>query len=104
MTDKERWKIQNRLYRMKDRKLELELHLKEITKFTNILFGFSFLSKRNDESFLPYLIEVVSILFCHLDKVFDFYYLKTKSFLTIKKIKKEIKTLTQEIQLYEYKL
>ena len=104
MTDKERWKIRNRLYRMKDRKLELELHLKEITKITDIFFNFDFLSKRKDEPFLPYLIEVVSILLFNLDKVFDFYYLKTKSFLTIKKIKKEIETLTKEIKLYEYKL
>ena len=101
MTDKERWKIRNRLCRMKDRKLELELHLKEITKITDIFFDFNFLSKRDNEKFLTYLTEVVIILLLHLDKVFDFYYLKTKSFLTIRKIKKEITTLTKEIKIYE---
>lgn len=101
MTDKERWKIRNRLYQMKDRKLKLELHLKEITKITDIFFDFNFLSKRKDEPFLTYLTEVVIILLFHLDKVFEFYYLKTKSFLTIRKIKKEITTLTKEINIYE---
>ena len=101
MTDKERWKIRNRLYRMKDRKLELELHLRKITKVTDIFFDFNFLSKRKDEPFLKYLTEVVIILLFHLDKVFEFYYLKTKSFLVIKKIKKEITTLTKEINIYE---
>ena len=101
MTDKERWKIRNRLYRMKDRKLELELHLRKITEVTNIFFDFNFLSKRKDEPFLAYLTEVVIILLFHLDKVFEFYYLKIKSFLTIRKIKKEITTLTKEIKVYE---
>ena len=97
----EEWKIQNKLYRMKDKKLELELRLKEITKYRKLLFNFSFFSKRKDEKILPYLIEIVIILLFNLDKVFDFYYLKTKSFLTIKKIKKEILTLTKEIKKYE---
>ena len=101
MTDKERWKIQNKLYRMKDKKLELELRLKEITKHTKLLFNFGLFSKREDEKILTYLIEVVILLLFNLDKVFDFYYLKTKSFLVIKKIKKEIITLTKEIKYYE---
>ena len=32
MMDKERWKIQNRVYRMKDRKLELENFIKQTEK------------------------------------------------------------------------
>jgi len=32
MTDKEQWKIRNRLYRMKDRKLELENFIKVTQK------------------------------------------------------------------------
>ena len=36
MTDKERWKIQNKLYRMKEGKIEGEIKLKELEKMKEI--------------------------------------------------------------------
>ena len=101
MTDKERWKIQNKLYRMKERKLELQFKLKEIKKYTGIVFKEDLLSKREGESFYLYLFEVVKLFLFHLDKVVDYYYLKFKSFIVIKRLKKVILTLTKEIKHYE---
>ena len=104
MTDKERWKIQNRLYRMKARKLELENFLKVTQKDIQFIKNFNLFERDKDIKILSYFLGVVFIFICHLDKVFDFYYMKYKAFKIIKSFKKEIQTLTKEIQYYEYKL
>lgn len=101
MTDKERWKIQNKLYHMKDKKLELESRLKEIIKYSEIFFKKDLLSKREGEPFILYCVELLHIFLFNLDKVVEYYYLKIKSFLVIKRLKKVILTLTKEIKHYE---
>ena len=99
--DKKRWKIQNRLYRMKARKLELENFVKQTEKDIQFIKNFNLFERDKDIKFLSYLLGVVFIFICHLDKVFDFYYMKFKAFKLIKSMKKEIATLTQEIKYYE---
>ena len=101
MTDKERWKIRNRLYRMKERKLELENFIKVTEKDIQFLKQFSLFKIDKDIKFLSYLLGVVFIFILHLDKVFEVYYMKYKAFNMIKSSKKEIKTLTKEIKIYE---
>jgi len=102
--DKERWKIQNRLYRMKARKLELENYIKVTKKDIQFIKNFNLFERDKDIKFLSYILGVVFIFILHLDKVFDFYYIKYRAFKIIKSTKKEIITLTKEIQYYEYKL
>lgn len=104
MTDKERWLIQNKLYRMKERKAKLETLLKLTEDEIKFLKNFKPLEVENETKFRHVFISVVIFFLLHLDKVFDFYYMKYKAFKAIKKAKKEIVTLTQEIQYYEYKL
>ena len=87
--DKERWKIQNRLYRMKARKLELENFIK---------------TTEQDIKFRHYILAMVAFFIFNLDKIFDFYYMKYRTFKIIKSAKKEILTLTKEIKIYEYRL
>ena len=105
--DNKRWKIQNRLYCMKARKLELENFLKRTEKDVKYLKEFGFFKLDiDDKDIKPRHIILTYIFFCiaHLDKIFDFYYMRYKSFNYIKKIKKEIKTLNKEIVVYEHKL
>ena len=104
MTDKERWKIQNKLYRMKDTKIELELLLERTEKNNKIISTNNFLAKGKGEPFLHYLIDLLKIFLLDLDKIFLFYYTRYSSLKLIKELKKDIKTITQEIQYYEYKL
>jgi len=105
--DKERWKIQNRLYRMKARKLELENFIKQTEKDIKFLKEFNFFKIDIDDKDVKlrhYLLVYIFFCIAHLDKIFDFYYMRYKCFNYIKNAKKEILTLTKEIKLYEYKL
>jgi hypothetical protein len=104
MTDKERWLIQNKLYRMKDRKAKLENFIKQTEKDIDFIKNFNLFKPNEDIKFRHYILAIIGFFIFNLDKVFDFYYIKYKAFKTIKKAKKEIVTLTQEIQYYEYKL
>jgi len=104
MTDKERWKIQNRLYLMKARKLELENFVKVTQKDIQFIKNFNLFEIEKDIKFRHYILAIIGFFIFNLDKVFDFYYMKYKAFKMIKSAKKEIVTLTQEIQYYEYKL
>ena len=99
--DEIEWKIQNRLYRMKDRKLELENFIKQTEKDIQFIKNFNLFERDEDIKFLSYILGVVLIFILHLDKVFDFYYMKYKAFKMIKSAKKEILTLTKEINIYE---
>jgi hypothetical protein len=101
MMDKERWKIQNRVYRMKDRKLKLENFIKQIEKDIQFIKNFNLFERDEDIKFRHYILAVVLIFILHLDKIFDFYYMKYKAFKMIKSAKKEILTLTKEINIYE---
>jgi hemin uptake protein HemP len=78
MMDKERWKIQNRVYRMKDRKLKLENFIKQIEKDIQFIKNFNLFERDEDIKFRHY-----------------------KAFYILKKAKKEIITLTKEIKYYE---
>jgi len=99
--DEIEWKIQNRLYRMKDRKLELENFIKATEKDIKFMKEFNLFERDEDIKFLSYILGVVFIFIIHLDKVFDFYYMKYRAFNIIKRAKKEILTLTKEINIYE---
>ena len=101
MMDKERWKIQNRVYRMKDRKLELENFIKQNEKDIQFIKNFNLFERDEDIKFRHYILAVVLIFILHLDKIFDFYYMKYKAFKMIKSAKKEILTLTKKINIYE---
>ena len=101
MTDKEQWKIRNRLYRMKDRKLELENFIKVTQKDIQFIKEFNLFERDEDIKFLSYILGVVFIFILHLDKIFDFYYMKYRAFNIIKSAKKEIITITKEIKYYE---
>ena len=96
-----KWKIQNRLYRMKARKLELENFVKVTQKEIEFLKSFNLFERDKDIKFLEFISMVVFIFILHLDKIFDFYYMKYRAFNIIKSAKKEILTLTKEIKYYE---
>lgn len=104
MTDKERWKIQNKLYRMKETKIELELLLERTEQNNKIISTNNFLSRVKGEPFLNYLIELLKLFLLHLDKIFLVYYTSYTSLKLIKELKKDIATITQEIKYYEHKL
>jgi hypothetical protein len=101
MTDKERWKIQNRLYHMKARKLKLKNFLKVTEKDIQFIKNFNLFERDKDIKFLEFIPMVVFMFIVHLDKIFDFYYMKYRAFNMIKRTKKEIITLTKEIKIYE---
>jgi len=103
MTDKERWKIQNRLYRMKDRKLELENFIKQTEKDIKFIKNFNLFKPDEDIKFRHHILAIIGFFIFNLDKIFELYYMKYKALKMIKSAKKEIVTLTKEIQLYEYK-
>ena len=102
--DRERWKIQNKLYRMKETKIELELLLERTEKNNKIISTNNFFARGKGEPFLHYLIDILKIFLLHLDKLFVIYYTRYNSLKLIKELKKDIATITQEIQYYEYKL
>jgi hypothetical protein len=102
--DKERWKIQNRLYRMKARKLELENFIKTTEKDIKYIKELNPFEIDKDIKFRHYILAMVAFFIFNLDKIFDFYYMKYRTFKIIKSAKKEILTLTKEIKIYEYRL
>ena len=101
MTVDKKWEIQNKLYLMKARKLELEHFLKQTEKDIEFMKNFNLFERDKDIKFLEFISMVVFIFILHLDKIFDFYYMKYRAFNIIKSAKKEILTLTKEIKYYE---
>ena len=101
MIAEERWKIQNKLYLMKEKKKKLERFILNTKDHHKFLKSFSLFEKRSDESILEYLKELFSLFIFNLDKILGFHYMKYKSFYLIKKAKKEIKQLTKELKQYE---
>ena len=104
MTVNKRWKIQNRLYRMKDRKLELENFIKRTEKDIQFIKNFNLFERDEDTKFRHFILAIIGFFIFNLDKVFDFYYLKIKTAYVIMRLKKVINKLNKEIQHYEYKL
>jgi len=104
MTDKERWKIQNKLYYMKDRKLKLQKTINTLQETRNLFFNFHLILKQEEETLIDYSKDMLKLFLLNLDKILDFYYMKFKIFLFLKRSKKEINQLNKEIQYYEYKL
>jgi hypothetical protein len=104
MMDKERWEIQNKLYHMKEKKLKLENFIKRTEKDIKFIKEFNPFKIEEDIKFRHYILAMIGFFIFNLDKVFGFYYMKYRAFNYIKSAKKEITTLTQEIQYYEYKL
>ena len=101
MTDNEKWKIQNKLYRMKAKKSKLEQFIKGTEVHYNFLNNYNFLKKEKDENIFSYIWDVLSLFLTGLDIVFGYYYIRYKAFYILKKAKKEIITLTKEIKYYE---
>jgi len=101
MTVDKKWEIQNKLYLMKARKLELENFIQQTKKDIQFIKEFNLFERDKDIKFLSYVLGVVFIFILHLDKIFDFYYMKYRAFNIIKSAKKEILTLTKEIKYYE---
>lgn len=99
--DKERWRIQNRLYRMKARKLELENFIKQTKKDIQFIKDFNLFKRDEDIKITYHILVMIGFFIFNLDKVFSFYYMKYKAFKIIKSSKKEILTLTKEIKYYE---
>jgi len=99
--DKKRWKIQNKLYRMKARKLELERFIIKTTKDYLLLKVFNPFRKLPKESYTDYFLSILHIIIFGLDIILGFYYNKFKAFRILKAAKKEILTLTKEIKYYE---
>jgi len=101
MTVDKKWEIQNKLYLMKARKLELENFIQQTKKDIQFIKEFNLFERDKDIKFLSYILGVVFIFILHLDKIFDFYYMRYKAFKIIKSAKKEILTITKEIKYYE---
>ena len=97
---KNRWRIQNRLYHMKDKKLKLERLLESLKKHREPLDNFS-LSKKEGEPFSNYCLDILKLFLLELDKLVEIYYLKITTFFVMKKVEKVIKELTKEIVKYE---
>ena len=100
----ERWEIQNKLYHMKARMNELESFMKNTKKHYRFLYRYSLLKKRKYESYFEYLGSIITLFLFDLDKILGFYYNKYKAFKLLKKVEKEITTLTKDIKYYEHKL
>jgi hypothetical protein len=87
---------------MKDRKLKLENFIKQTEKDIHFIKNFNLFERDEDIKFRHHSLASCRLfLFLHLDKIFDFYYMKYKAFKMIKSAKKEILTLTKEINIYE---
>ena len=104
MMDNEKWIIQNKLYHMKARMNELESFMKNTKKHYRFLYRYSLLKKRRYESYTEYFGSIVSLFLFDIDKIVGFYYNKYKAFKLLKKVEKEIATLTKDIKYYEHKL
>jgi len=100
----EKWKVQNKLYTMKERMNYLERFIKITKKQYRFLNKYKLLKKRKYETYSEYFYSLLIIFLFDLDKVLGFYYKKYQAFRLLKNVKKEIITLTKEIKYYEYKL
>ncbi|MEL0176710.1 MAG: hypothetical protein VW810_00235 [Pelagibacteraceae bacterium] len=101
MTDKEKWQIQNKLYRMKDKKKTLERFIMKTQQDYKDMESFSLFKLHPEESGWEYLFSVIKIFILDLDKVLGYYYMRYRARRYLSLIKKEILTLTKEIKLYE---
>jgi len=101
MMDNEQWKIQNKLYRMKARKSELERFIETTQIHYDFLNKYSLLTRQPEETRLEFFIDVIKLFLTGLDIVLGFYYNRYKAFFILKRAKKEILTLTKEIKYYE---
>ena len=101
MTAEKKWEIQNKLYRMKARKSELERFILNTTKDYLFLRAYDPFRRRPRESFKEYILSIIHLFIFGLDIILGFYYNKFKAFRILKALKKEILTLTKEIKKYE---
>ena len=101
MTVNKQWKIQNKLYQMKARKSELERFILKTTKHYLYLRAYDPFRRRPRETFTQYILSLVHLIIFGLDIILGFYYNKYQAFKILKKAKKEIQTLTEEIKYYE---
>jgi hypothetical protein len=97
----EKWKIKNKLYKMKDKKIQLERFIKNSEPKIEILKKVNFFKRYEDESFLFYICSIMFLIFLKLDMIVEFYYRRYVSFKNLKLAKKEIETLTKDIEQYE---
>ena len=102
MMDKEKWEMQNKLYQMKARKLYLEKFIERTKQHYLYLNKYNLLKKHKDEDMFQYIWDVLLLFLTGLDIVFGYYYNRYKAFNMLKKAKKEIVTLTKEIEKYDY--
>jgi len=100
--DKQKWEIQNKLYQMKEKKAQLERFIRYTKEHYEHLNNFTLFKKREDETTLEFIIDVIKLFITGLDIVLGFYYIRFKAFYILKKAQKEIVTLTKEIEKYDY--
>ena len=95
------WEIQNKLYRMKEKKTRLERFILNTTKHYLYLRAYDPFRRRPRETFKEYILSIIHLFVFGLDIVLGFYYNKYQAFKMLKEAKKEILTLTKEIKYYE---
>ena len=101
MTAEKKWEIQNKLYRMKAERTELERFILNTTKHYLYLRAYDPFRRRPRETFKEYVLSIIHLFVFGLDIILGFYYTKFKAFRILKAHKKEILTLTKEIKKYE---
>jgi len=102
--DKEEWEIKNKIYLMKEKKKKLENGLNMLSQSIKERDSVNIFGRLKNESFFNYCTSIFILILLRLDKIVGYYYKRYDINKSVRNIKKEIITLTQEIEDYEYKL
>ena len=99
-----RWREQNRLYRLKERKKIINTNIQNMEtalKSFNFQFFKRGFGKHLDQSYLSYVFEIFMVVLLCLDKIVFCIYSHFRFSRMLKKLKKEYKQITEEINYYE---
>jgi len=99
--DKERWKIQNKLYQLKEKERILESHLQSIQESEKFITNFKLYNNPNNLVWYKWFATICLFTILHLDKIFGYHYMKFTALREIKKYRSLLIQTRKEIEYYE---
>ena len=101
MTVSKRWKIQNKLYVLKEREKKLERIIEDTKEDFEFLESFKLFKKPKDALFYKWYASMCLFFLLNLDKLIGYVYIKYKAYKEIKNVKHKLILTRKEIEYYE---
>jgi hypothetical protein len=101
MTVSKRWKIQNKLYALKEREKNLERIIEDTKEDFEVLDNVKLFKRPKDAPIYVWYASMCLFLFLNLDKLFGYIYMRYKAYKEIKNVKRKLTVTRKEIEYYE---